>query len=136
MDIREEVLEMKKEVKDIQEHSFAMELLKDQKKQNKRQFIIILVILGMFTCLLGYTIWLLNDIGVETTTTESYDMSTENGNNNFIGRDNYGNDRETEKSFDKMLQSLEDFTYLIMQEADSQDKIEKVRKTARKISEM
>ena len=51
------------------------------------------------------------------------------------GRDNYGNDRETEKSFDKMLQSLEDFTYLIMQEADSQDKIEKVRKTAKKISE-
>lgn len=52
------------------------------------------------------------------------------------GRDTYGNDKETEKSFDKMLQSLEDFTYLIMQEADSQDKIEKVRKTARKISEM
>ena len=51
------------------------------------------------------------------------------------GRDTYGNDRETEKSFDKMLQSLEDFTYLIMQEADSQDKIDKVRKTARKISE-
>ena len=31
--------------------------------------------------------------------------------------------------------TIEDFTYLIMQEADSQDKIEKVRKTARKISE-
>lgn len=70
MDLKEEVLEMKKEVEEIQEHSFAMELLKDQKKQNKRMFIIILVILGMFTCLLGYTIWLLNDIGVETTTTE------------------------------------------------------------------
>lgn len=52
------------------------------------------------------------------------------------GRETYGNDRETEKSFDKMLQSLEDFTYLIMQEADSPDKIEKVRMTARKISEM
>ena len=52
------------------------------------------------------------------------------------GRDNYGNDRETEKSFDKMLESLEDFTYLIMQEADSPDKVDKVRKTARKISEM
>ena len=52
------------------------------------------------------------------------------------GRYTYGNDHETEKSFDKMLQSLEDFTYLIMQEADSQDKIEKVRRTARKISEM
>lgn len=68
MGIREEVLEMKKEVEEIQEHSFAMELLKDQKKQNKRQFIIILVILGMFTCLLGYTIYLLNDFGVSTET--------------------------------------------------------------------
>ena len=67
-----------------------------------------------------------------------YDMIEEMGEHYgdySEGIDNYGNDRETEKSFDKMLQSLEDFTYLIMQEADSQDKIEKVRKTARKISE-
>ena len=67
-----------------------------------------------------------------------YDMIEEMGEHYgdySEGRDNYGNDRETEKSFDKMLQSLEDFTYLIMQEADSQDKIEKVRKTAKKISE-
>ena len=66
--MRDEVLELEKEVKEIQEHSFDMELLKDQKKQNKRQFIIILVILGMFTCLLGYTIYLLNDFGVSTET--------------------------------------------------------------------
>lgn len=92
MGISEEVLEMKKEVKEMQEQSFAMELLKDQKKQNKRMFIIILVILGMFTCLLGYTIWLLNDINTETTTTtETYDMNTDNGNNNYIGGDNNGN---------------------------------------------
>ena len=68
-----------------------------------------------------------------------YDMIEEMGEHYgdySEGRDNYGNDRETEKSFDKMLQSLEDFTYLIMQEADSQDKIEKVKRTARKISEM
>ena len=91
MGLREEIEDMKKEVEEIQEHSFAMELLKDQKKQNKRQYIIILVILGMFTCLLGYTIWLLNDIGTETTTTtETYDMSTEEGNNNYIGGDNNG----------------------------------------------
>lgn len=67
-----------------------------------------------------------------------YDMIEEMGEHYgdySEGRDTYGNDKETEKSFDKMLQSLEDFTYLIMQEADSQDKIEKVRKTARKISE-
>ena len=67
-----------------------------------------------------------------------YDMIEEMGEHYgdySEGRDSYGNDKENKKSFDKMLQSLEDFTYLIMQEADSQDKIEKVRKTARKISE-
>lgn len=69
MGLKEEVLEMKKEVEEMQEHSFAMELLKDQKKQNKRMFIIILVILGMWFATIGYLIYVLNDIGVETTTT-------------------------------------------------------------------
>lgn len=92
MNIREEVLEMKKEVEEIQEHSFAMELLKDQKRQNKRQFIIILVILGMWFATIGYLVYILNDIGTETTTTtETYDMNTDNGNNNFVGGDNNGN---------------------------------------------
>lgn len=68
MGLREEIEDMKKEVKEIEEGSLAMSLLADYKSQNKRQFIIILVILGMFACLLGYTIWLLNDIGVSTET--------------------------------------------------------------------
>ena len=88
---KEEIDNIRNEVHELQEQSLALELLKDYKKQNKRQFVIILVILGMFTCLLGYTIWLLNDIGTETTTTETYDMDTENGNNNFIGGNNNGN---------------------------------------------
>ena len=70
MDIREEVLEMKKEVKEMQEESLAMSLLKDYKKQNKRQYIIILVILGMWFATIGYLVYILNDIGTETTTTE------------------------------------------------------------------
>lgn len=91
MGLKEEVLEMKKEVQEIQEQSFAMELLKDQKKQNKRQFIIILVILGMWFATIGYLVYVLNDIGTETTTTdETYGMSTEEGNNNYIGGDNNG----------------------------------------------
>lgn len=64
---KEEIDNIRNEVHELQEQSLAMSLLKDYKKQNKRQFVIILVILGMFTCLLGYTIWLLNDISVETT---------------------------------------------------------------------
>ena len=66
MGLKEEVLEMKKEVKEMQEHSFAMELLKDQKKQNKRMFIIILVILGMWFATIGYLVYVLNDIGTTT----------------------------------------------------------------------
>lgn len=64
--------------------TLAYELLQDMKKQNKRMFIIILVTLGMFTGLLSYTIWLLNDIGVETT---EVSQDTDSGNNNFIGND-------------------------------------------------
>ena len=91
MGIKEEMLEMKKEVEEIQEESFATQILKDYKKQSKRQFIVILVILIMWFATIGYLIYILNDIGVETTTTETYDMNTENGNNNFIGGDNNGN---------------------------------------------
>ena len=76
MGIREEVLEMKKEVEEMQEHSFDMELLKDQKKQNKRQFIVILVILIMWFATIGYLIYILNDIGVKTTTTTTSTTET------------------------------------------------------------
>ena len=87
---KEEIDNIRNEVHELQEQSLAMSLLKDYKKQNKRQFVIILVILGMWFATIGYLVYILNDIGTETTTTESYDMSTENGNNNFIGGDNNG----------------------------------------------
>nr|DAW20977.1 MAG TPA: hypothetical protein [Caudoviricetes sp.] len=80
MGLKEEVLEMKKEVQEIQEQSFAMELLKDQKKQNKRQFITILVILGMWFATIGYLVYVLNDIGTETTTQEVTDIDSVDGN--------------------------------------------------------
>ena len=63
-----------RDFKENSEESLAMELLKDFKKQNKRQFVIILVLLLMFTCLLGYTIWLLNDIGTTTDTIDIDDV--------------------------------------------------------------
>ena len=88
MGIREEVLEMKKEVEEIQEESLAMSLLKDYKKVNERMFKIIVI---RIIC------WLLKIAGIIF-----YSCCAS---------------EETSK------------------EADSQDKIEKVRKTARKISE-
>ena len=87
--MREEVNELKKEVQEIKAESFAYEMLQDYKKQAKRMFIIWVITFVAFLGLLTYTIYLLNDIEyVETT--ETYEMRTEDGNNNFIGGDNNG----------------------------------------------
>ena len=56
-----------------------MELLSDFKKQNKRQFIIILVILALWFITIGYLVYVLNDIGVVETTQEVNDIETING---------------------------------------------------------
>lgn len=63
----------------------ATEMLHILKVQNKRLFIIWLVTFIAFISLLGYTIWLLNDIG----TVETTDVTQENkdGYNNYIGND-------------------------------------------------
>lgn len=47
----------------MEEQSFALDLLRDYKKQNKRQFIVILVILTMWFVTIGYLVYVLNDIG-------------------------------------------------------------------------
>lgn len=88
MGLREEIEDMKKEVEEIQEHSFAMELLKDQKKQNKRQFIIILVILGMWFGTIGYLVFVLNDIGtIDTDTIDIQDVENIDNSHIKIGDD-------------------------------------------------
>lgn len=83
MKLKDDVLEMKKEVQEVKNQSFAMEILKDYKKANKRQFIIILVILAMWVATIGYLVYVLNDIGVVETTTEVKQSDAEN--NNYIG---------------------------------------------------
>ena len=62
MSIKEDIEKVENKMKKIEEESFAMELVRDYKKANKRFFIIILVILGMWFATLGYLVWLLNDI--------------------------------------------------------------------------
>lgn len=92
MGIREEVENMKKEVQAVKEQSFALEMISDYKKQNKRLFIMWIITMFAFVGLLSYTIYLLNDIGTETITeeTETYDMEADNGINNVISGDNNG----------------------------------------------
>ncbi|WP_298061769.1 hypothetical protein [uncultured Rikenella sp.] len=93
MNLEKKVNKIEKRVEN--EVSVAMDILNDYKKQNKRLFIIILVLCAMLTAVTCYTIYLLNDIEVvETTETiEDYDVSQnsgDGGNNNFIN----GNENE------------------------------------------
>lgn len=98
MGLKEDILEMKKEVQAVKEQSLAMELLKDSKKANKRlaiSFTIVLVLtLLLWFATICYLVYVLNDIGTEEiTTTETYEVEQEannSGNNNFI----HGNNNE------------------------------------------
>ena len=83
--MKEDLDMAKKELEELKEQSFAMDLLKDYKNQNKRQFIIILVILTMWFATIGYLVYVLNDIGVIEETTQEVMQENESGNNNFIG---------------------------------------------------
>lgn len=69
---------MKENLKELEQQSFAMEFVKTLKLQNKRMFICWLITFIAFIGLLGYTIWLYNDITVETSeyTQEITDIET------------------------------------------------------------
>jgi len=92
--LKEEVIDMKKEVQEVKERSLTLEILSDYKKANKRLFIITLILLFILLITFGYLTYVLNDIEYEETTTETetYDIeqdSGDDGNNNFInGKEN------------------------------------------------
>lgn len=74
MSVKEELEEMKKEVYDIQEKSFALEIIGENAKTNKRQFIIIIVLIGLLAISISYIVFLLNDINTETNTIDIQDV--------------------------------------------------------------
>lgn len=102
MSLKEDFNETKKELEELEEQSFAMEMIKFSNSQlksaNKRQFIIILILLFAFIGLCCYCFYLLNDIRTieETTTQEISDFDTINGNVVNNG-DVYGQDKTNNK---------------------------------------
>ena len=90
MRLKDDIYYLQQELGDIKQDSFALEMLKDYKKQNHRLFVIILVLLALWFATGSYLIWVLNDIGTEEITTESYEVEQEaEGSNNFVnGSDN------------------------------------------------
>lgn len=91
MRLKDDIYYLQQELGDIKQESFAMEMLKYSKKQNKILFVIILILLVFLVATGSYLIWVLNDIGAEEITTEeSYEVQQEaDRNNNYInGSDN------------------------------------------------
>lgn len=91
--MREELEDMKREVKKVKEESDLFRILKMEDKKNKRLCSIVILLIILLLISVSYTIYLHNDIGTESTTTtetETYDMNAINGVNNVIGGDNNG----------------------------------------------
>lgn len=90
MGLKDDIEKVEDKINKIEQNSFALELLKDYKKANKRQFIIILVILGMWFLTIGYLVYLLNDIDyVDETTQEINDIESIE-NSDIVNGDYYG----------------------------------------------
>lgn len=68
MVIKDDLQEVKKSINEVRQESFAMELLQDMKKQNKRQFIIIIVLLSFWFSTIGLFIYYITHYGYEITT--------------------------------------------------------------------
>lgn len=98
MSIRDDVNDIRKEVdivKEIKNQSLAKELLEDYKKQNRRQFIIIITILIMWFITGCYLVYILNDIGTieETTKTQEITDAGSINNSNIANGDINGKDK-------------------------------------------
>lgn len=67
--IEKELQDIKQEVKEIEQEGFATEIIKGLKQQCKRKDIIIILLILCWFVTGSYLIYLLNDIGIEETTT-------------------------------------------------------------------
>ena len=85
MSMKDEVLELKKELEQVREQSFASEILSDYKKANKRQFATIIIILCMWFATIGYLIYVLNDIGYIEETIDINEVDKIDNSNIQIG---------------------------------------------------
>ena len=87
MGMREDIMAVRKDLEEVKNESFASELLRDQRKQNKRLFIIILVILSFWFATIGAFVYYINTTGYE----EKIECAeTDNGGNACVG-DNCNN---------------------------------------------
>ena len=69
----------------IQKNSYALEILNGYKTDNRRLFVILLIVLFMWFATICYLVYVLNDVGTVEETTITQDNAS--GYNNYIGND-------------------------------------------------
>lgn len=87
--MKEDIKDLRSELEAVKEQSLARELLADQRKQNKRLFIIILVILSMWFATGCYLVYILNDISKTTDSIDIEDVSNIDKSVIKIGNDTW-----------------------------------------------
>ena len=86
--MRDEIMAVKEELEEVKEKSLMLDIVSDYKKANRRQFIVILVILTMWFATMGYLVYLLNDIGtVDESTIDIEDVENIDNSHIKIGDD-------------------------------------------------
>lgn len=89
--MREDIMEVKKEIKELKEQSFAMELYKnmqnEMQKINKRFFFVLIIVLCMWFATIGYLVYILNDIETVNDTVDIQDVKSIDNSHIKIGDD-------------------------------------------------
>jgi hypothetical protein len=91
--MRDEIMEVKKEIEEVKKKSLALQLMEERTKTNRRMFIIIMTLIVLLFAETVFMFYTLNDIGTyEDTITQEND----GGYNNYIGNDGDINNGKTD----------------------------------------
>lgn len=83
MGVRDEIMEIRENLKEIREQGFALEILKDYKKTNKRMFIVLMTVIFMWVATIAGFIYYICNYDHEETT-ETYTTELDTGGNGVI----------------------------------------------------
>jgi len=87
MSIKEDIEKLKTKAEELEKESFAMEILKDYKKQNFRLFIMWIITVVALIGVSCYLIYIMNDIGVSEETIDIEDVENIDNSHIKIGDD-------------------------------------------------
>lgn len=88
--MRDDIMAVQKELQELKEQSFAIEILNDYKKANKRLFSIILVVLCMWFATIGGFLCYISTVDYEEII-ETAEVENESGNANACVGSNCNN---------------------------------------------